>query len=157
MRGSTPLRIAGAAFVAAGAYIHMNEWLDTYRHTPSDVPGSWVVRIGFLVDVAISVVAVAALLFTALRRARWATLVAVAVLGFQAGALATLILSRTGSVFQWMEPVWTDAAEQSRAVEIGALVSIAGALVLSGLDRRVRRSTNTRLAPPTGFEPVSPP
>ncbi|WP_436793666.1 hypothetical protein [Actinospongicola halichondriae] len=131
-RLTTPLVVASVAFVAAGGYVHLTEWLDVYRDVPSSVPGAEVVTIGFPVHVAMSVVAVVALAATAWRAQRLLWVVVAATAMFQAGALAVLILSRTGTVLGWTEPTWNDAANTSRAVEIGALVCLAtlGALLV---------------------------
>lgn len=138
-RPTTPLVLAIAAFVAAGGYIHLREWLDTYRSIPSSVPGSAVVRLGFPVNAAISFLLAALLVAVALRASRTNRATNV-VLGatalFQIGSLASLILSRTDSVFGWSEAVWTRGADQSRAVEIGALVILAGVV---GLQQAMRR------------------
>ncbi|MEY2403444.1 MAG: hypothetical protein QOD38_995, partial [Acidimicrobiaceae bacterium] len=50
-----------------------------------------------------------------------------------AASLGSLILSRTGSVLGWKEPVWTDGANQARAVEIVALVALAGVIAVNVL------------------------
>lgn len=130
-----PLVILSAVFVAAGGYVHLTEWLDVYRDLPSQTPGVEVVQVGFPVNVAVSVLAVVALGLAAWRRPRWLWLVVAGTVAFQAGSLASLILSRTGSVFGWTEPVWNDAANQTRAVEIGALVCLTALGVLLGLQR----------------------
>ncbi len=130
-----PLVIASAAFVAAGGYIHLTEWLDVYRDIPSNVPGSDVVKIGFPINVAISVLAVIALGIAAWRLPRLLWLVVAGTFVFQAGSLATLILSRTGTVFGWTEPTWNDAANQTRVVEIGALLCLAVLGALLGFRR----------------------
>ncbi len=130
-----PLVILSALFVAAGGYIHLTEWLDVYRDLPSETPGVEVVQVGFPVNVAVSVLAVVALGVAAWRLPKLLWLVVAGTVAFQVGSLATLILSRTGSVFGWTEPVWNDAANQARAVEIGALLSLAALGVLLGLQR----------------------
>ncbi len=130
-----PLVILSAVFVAAGGYIHLTEWLDVYRDLPSETPGAEVVQVGFPINVAVSVLAVVALGVAAWQLPKLLWIVVAGTFAFQAGSLATLILSRTGSVFGWTEPVWNDAANQTRAVEIGALLSLAGLGVLLGLQR----------------------
>jgi len=139
-RPTAPLVLAIAAFVAAGGYVHLREWLDTYRDIPSSVPGSAVVRLGFPINAAISFVLAAVLVVVAVRasRSNRVTNVVLAVTAlFQAGSLATLILSRTDSVLGWSEAVWTRGADQSRAVEIGALVLLAGVAALhQAINRR---------------------
>ena len=124
-RLTLPLVAASALFVAAGGVIHLTEWLDTYRDVPSNVPGSEVVTVGFPVNVAVSALAVAALGLAAWKLPHLLWLVVAGTFLFQAASLATLILSRTGSVFGWTEPTWNDAANRTRAVEIGALLCLA--------------------------------
>ncbi len=132
---TTPLVIASAVFVAAGGYIHLTEWLDVYRDLPSQTPGVEVVQIGFPVNAATSLLAVVALVVAVWKLPRLLWLVVAGTFVFQAGSLAVLILSRTGTVFGWTEPVWNDAANQSRAVEIGAMISLAALGALLGLQR----------------------
>lgn len=134
-RTTAPLVFAAASFVVAGGLVHLREWLDGYRAVPEDVAGSAVVRVGFPVNAGLSFLVAIALIATVfvVRRAAPAT-VAVA-LGLQIGSLTTLIVSRTGSVFGWSEPVWNRGANQARAVEIGALVSLAFVVWLHALYR----------------------
>lgn len=132
----TPLVIATALFVTAGGFIHLREWLNTYRDLPAAVPGSEVVTIGFPVNAAISLVLVVALGAAVHWRPEWLRFVVGAVALFQAGSLAALVISRNGSLFAWSEPVWTAAAEQTLAVEIGALVSIGALLAMDTVLRR---------------------
>jgi hypothetical protein len=122
------LIVTAAAFVAAGGFIHLREWLDTYRNVPASVPGAAVVRVGFPVNAAVSLVVAIALLATLWRWTSQMTVVALSAFAFEAASLASLILSRTGSVLGWKEPVWTDGANQARAVEIIALVALAGVM-----------------------------
>jgi hypothetical protein len=125
----TVLIVTAAAFVAAGGCIHLREWLDTYRNVPASVPGAAVVRVGFPVNAAVSLVLAIALLATVGRWKSFLTIVAASAFAFEAASLASLILSRTGSVLGWKEPVWTDGANQARLVEVIALVALAGVLV----------------------------
>ena len=122
------LIMTAAAFVATGGFIHLREWLDTYRNVPASVPGAAVVRIGFPVNAAVSLVLAIALLASVWRWQSSLTIVAASAFAFEAASLASLILSRTGSVLGWKEPVWTDGANQARLVEIVALVALAGFL-----------------------------
>lgn len=131
-----PLVALAGLFVAAGGFIHLTEWLETYRDVPSSVPGSEVVTIGFPVNVATSVVAVAALVVALLWRTGWLRLVVAAVASFQAASLAVLVQTRNGSFLGWTEPTWTPAAEQTLAVEIGALVALAAVLAMDTALRR---------------------
>ncbi len=136
-RPTAPLALAAAVFVLAGGWIHLTEWLDVYRDVPDGVPGAAVVRIGFPVNVAISVAAAGALL-AGIRRPRLLVPAVVAAALFQAGSLAALFVSRTGSLLGWEEPIWTTAAEQTRAVEIGALVCLTLLAVTERLARTRR-------------------
>ena len=118
-----PMLVVAAMYTAASGYVHAQQWLTGYRHIPSSVPGSWVVRDGFVVA-ALSAGLIALVLFAAVRVQR---LVAPALVGsaaFHIGSLAALILTRTGSLFGWSEPTWTLGANQARATEIGALVAV---------------------------------
>jgi len=138
IRRSNPLLLVLAAFVAAGGFIHLREWLDTYRNVPAAAPGSALVRIGFPIKAGVSLVLAAAILAVAAAglRPRVAALV-LAVTGiFEAASLTTLILSRTGSVLGWSEPVWTMGADQARAVEIGALVVVAATFAYGLVGRK---------------------
>ena len=135
-RRTTPLILAAAVFVTAGGFVHLREWLDNYRDVPAAVAGSEVVRIGFLVNAGISFLLAAALLGTVFILRRTSPYLVAAALLFEAGSLAALIVSRVGSLLGWMEPVWTRGADQTRAVEIGALLVLAGIVAISGIERR---------------------
>ena len=146
-RYTAPLLLAAALFVAAGGFVHLREWLDTYRQVPASAAGAAVVRIGFPVNAATSVVVALALAFVAIRRMHVRSHVVVAAILFQAGSLAALILTRTGSLLGWTEPIWTLGADQSRAVEIGALISLTTVLAVAALQRRVPGRGGPRLGP----------
>ncbi len=132
----TPLVVVSVAFVAAGGFIHLREWLDTYRDLPSMVPGAEVVKIGFPVNAAASLVAVVALGVAVVWKAGWLRRIVGVVAAFQAGSLAALVISRNGTLFGWTEPVWTAAAEQTLAVGIGALVALGALLFMDTVLRR---------------------
>lgn len=138
-----PLVLLAALFVLAGGYVHLTEWLDVYRDVPSSVPGAEVVTIGFPVNVALSVLAAVALLGALGRGRRTFIVVALLVAAFQAGSLTALVVSRTGSLFGWQEPTWNAAAEQARAVEIGALVLLVAVIGLVSGDPERRRATSS--------------
>jgi hypothetical protein len=127
-----PMLLAASAFVAAGGWVHLREWLDTYRAVPADAPGAWLVRIGFPVHAGLSALAAVAVLLAATRLPSILGPVLAATAAFQAGALATVVATRTGTVFGWTEPSWTLGAEQSRALGAAALVALA---VVVGLRR----------------------
>ena len=118
------LVIAAVAVLAGGA-VHLHDWVVTYRHIPSTIPGWAVVRVGFAVNAAVSIVLASGLAACAYRVWRFTPVVMLAAFGFQAASLASLIISRTGSVFGWSEMLWTAAANRTRAVEVVALVALA--------------------------------
>ena len=134
-RVRTALLLTAVVLVLAGGLVHLREWLQTYRDVPAAVPGAAVVRVGFPLNVAASLVIAAALVATMLGFARYTVIAIVSAIAFQAASLGTLILSRTGSVFGWREPVWTDAANQARAVEIGALIALVAAMAITAQAR----------------------
>lgn len=132
--------LAVAAYVAAGGYVHLREWLNTYRDVPGSVPGAEVVTVGFPVNVAASAVLAGALIAAGLgwiRRRGLVNALLAATAAFQLGSLAVLVGTRYGTVLGWSERVWTRGAEQSLALELGALAVL---VVLVGLrtaaDRR---------------------
>lgn len=134
---------AAAMFVAAGGYIHLREWLTLYRHVPADSPGAAVVRLGFPLNAASSFVLAAALAVLVVHRSRLSPYVVGSAFFLQLGSLAALIATRTGSLLGWTEPSWTSAANQTRAVEIGALIALASIPIVSRVwvvsNRRPRR------------------
>lgn len=135
-RAAAAVLLSAAVLILAGGYVHLREWLETYRDVPASVPGAAVVRVGFPVNAVVSLAIAVSLVATMLRLARYTTTIVLAAITFQAASLATLILSRTGSVFGWREPVWTHGANQARAVEIGALIALAAALAIIRVQRR---------------------
>jgi hypothetical protein len=135
-RLTTPLVIAAALFVAAGGYVHLREWLEGYRNVPVEAPGAAVVRVGFVVNAAASFAIAAALVVTQLVGRRLAPLVMVGAALSQVAFAVAVVVSRTGSLGGWQEPVWTRGASQSLAVEIGALVALAAVASVALLERR---------------------
>lgn len=142
-RFTAPLLVAAALFVAAGGYVHLREWLDTYRHVPAEASGSAVVRVGFPINAAVSALLTIALAYNAWRRTRYATHVIMAALAFQAVSLGVLVATRTGTFLGWSEPSWTTGADQTRAVQIGALVMLAAVPAVTA----VLRLGSTRVLP----------
>lgn len=136
---------AAALFVAAGGFVHLREWLDIYRHVPADAAGSAVVRLGFPVNVAISLLVAVALVICGIRRSRFTPHVVVAAAVFQIGSLGALIATRTGSLLGWAEPSWTAGANQSLAVEVGALVALTAVAIIAFGDRHNERRREARL------------
>jgi hypothetical protein len=137
--------LAAASFVAAGGFVHLREWLDTYREVPASAAGAAVVRVGFPLNAAASAVVAGALVFCAMRRTRFAPHIVAAAIVLQAGSLAALVLTRTSSLLGWAEPVWTLGADQTRAVEIGALISLAAAVAVATLPGRARSRSGAAL------------
>ena len=129
-----------ALYTVAGGYVHLQQWLDGYRHIPGSVAGSWVVRIGFPVNAAAAVLIGALLVVVAVRQVGTKLALAAAI-GLNVSTLAILVATRVGSVFGWMEPVWTPGANQARAVAIGAVV-----LAVIGVAQTIRPIRATRVA-----------
>ncbi|MDX6660916.1 MAG: hypothetical protein QOJ55_1738 [Solirubrobacteraceae bacterium] len=142
-RLTTPITLVAAALTVAGGAIHLREWLHTYRHVPSAVPGSFVVKVGFPINAVTSVVIAVALVYAGVWARHLLPFALAAAAGFEAASLASLILSRVGDVLGWRETAWTPGAEQTRAVEIGALVAIA---LVALLLVRIRRTPTVALA-----------
>ena len=142
MRPTTLMALMSSMFIAAGGFIHLTEWRDLYRHVPADSPGADVVRLGFPINTAASLVLVISLLLAIRHRSRLTSPVILPAVAFQAASLAMLIATRVGTVFGWTEPSWTPGAEQSRAVEIAAIVAL---LVLAAFVRRDRRNGASEL------------
>jgi len=135
-RPAALLLLLSAVFVAGGGFVHLREWLETYRHVPTSLPGAAVVRVGFVINAAASAVLVVALVAAVFARRRVAVLFVASTALFEAASLATLIQTRRGSVLGWMETGWSRGATQSRAVEIGALVALGAAAALLTFARR---------------------
>jgi uncharacterized membrane protein YedE/YeeE len=134
-RPATPLLVISALFVAAGGVVHLREWLDIYRHVPASLPGADVVRVGFVLNAGASAV-LALALFAAVVAGRRVVALVVAAAVFEAASLATLIQTRRGTVFGWMEAGWSRGATQTRAVEIGALVALTATAAIIVMARR---------------------
>lgn len=87
-------------------------------------------RVGFPVTAGMALALAVGLVATMWVARRFAPHVAGAAIAFNVVSLGTLIATRTGSVFGWTEPVWTPAADQIRAVEVGALVALAASVLV---------------------------
>jgi len=146
MRITTPIVVLASMFVAAGGSIHLREWLDTYRHVPAGAPGAALVRVGFPLNTAVSILLVVALALAFYRQSRLLLAATVIAFAFEAMSLTTLIATRTGSVLGWSESMWTLGADQSRAVEIAALVALAALAAMTRLRRATDGSTGTSRA-----------
>ena len=116
----TALRLLGALAVLAGGLLHLKIWNSTYKDIPSgSVPGVWVVKTGFPVQVAVSLV-VAGLIVFLRRPLAWLAGILVEI-----GSVGALVLSRQASIFGWKEPDWSGDAKQVLAVELAAVVLLA--------------------------------
>lgn len=117
--GWTPalVRVLSALLIGAVAVVHLELWQDGYR-------GIRYIGPLFLANVIGSGIVVALLLLRAVRPA--------AILGMviAVGSFAGLVLSRTVGLLGFMESGWTPLAFRSVAAELGAVVSLAVALVL---------------------------
>lgn len=131
-----PLVLAAAAFVAAGGYVHLREWLDGYRDVPADASGAFVVRVGFPLNAAMSLLVAAGLVATLFVARRFGPLVVAAAIALQTTSLAVRIGTRVGSVLGWTEPVWTRGADQARAVGLGAIVALLAAMAVGASAQR---------------------
>src|SRR5262245_517621 len=85
------LLLLGALFTAAAGYIHLREWMVTYRSIPTAVPGSWVVRVGFPASAAIAVLLSVALVVAAVRRSPRSRLAVGMTIAFASALLGFLI------------------------------------------------------------------
>ena len=136
-RTTTPLVLASAVFIAAGGFIHLREWLETYRDVPSQAPGADLVRVGFPLNAGLSLLVALALVATLVVARRFQLVAVAGAMAFQAGSLAVLIGTRIGTVAGWTEPVWTMGADQTRAVEIGALLCLGALMLVRLVDGRL--------------------
>lgn len=154
-RPTLALLALAAVLVAAGGALHLNDWLRTYRGVPWEVPGAWVVRVGFPVNAAFSVVLGAGLVAAGLWYRRLLGAAIAAAIGFQLASIAALVLSRYGGVFGWNERGWTMQARQVLAVEIAAVVVLVAAQLGRGPQRWVpRRRHPAAAATPAGVRPL---
>ena len=103
----SPLVAVAALFVLAGGFIHLREWLDTYRDLPAAVPGRAVVQIGFPINAATRSPPLSPSWSPLVWKTDWLRLVVAGVALFQIGSLAALVISRNGTLLGWTEPVWT--------------------------------------------------
>ena len=130
-RPAFPMILAAALFVLAGGYVHLREWLAFYRDIPAEVTGSAVVRLGFPLNAAASLVLAAGLVASVFVFRRLAPVIVAGSALFQVSSLAVLVQTRTGTVLGWSEASWTLGAKQTLAVEIGALACLAGVAIVA--------------------------
>jgi len=125
-----PLTLVAAALVLAGGIWHLKLWDDRYRDLPDQIPGVEVVKLGFPVNAAVSVVLAGLLLVAGGRLA-----VLAAAMALEAGSIFALVDARTTVVLGWEDKTWDDDA-------VGILVLEAVALaLLAFLAWRSRRTT----------------
>jgi hypothetical protein len=134
-----PLTIMSAVPLVTGGALHLRDWVRTYRAIPWEVPGAWVVRVGFPVNAAVSAVLAGLLLAAAAGRWSWLRFAVAGAIAFQVSSIVALVLSRQGSFLGWAEPVWTVESRQILAVELLTVLALAAAAVAT-LGPRVRLS-----------------
>jgi hypothetical protein len=115
-RATTPLILIAALFVLAGGYD--------------------VVRLGFPVNAAVSLILALALVLTTRWRRGLTPLIVAGAIVFEAASSAALIISRNGTLFGWTERIWTLGANQSIALEAGALVNLLLVMAIAMVGRR---------------------
>lgn len=140
----TILRVSAAALVLAGGYIHYRVWDQQYKDLPSQVPGRWVVRTGFPINAAASLLFALALIAVGVPLlARLHHLVVVGALGLELGSIAILVITRYKALFGWLEKHdWGTDPKRAIAVEIAAVVALLAVLVFD----RVRPRGDHRAA-----------
>ncbi len=133
---SAPLLLVAAAYTAGGGYIHLREWFALYRDLPASLPGSGVVRVGFPLHAVMAGGLAVLLVYCAVRGGSLVRYVVGGTIVFQIGAVAALVVSRTGSLFGWTEATWTGGPSEALLAAIGAIASLAAAFVVSVVERR---------------------
>lgn len=128
----TALRVSAAALVLAGGFIHYGVWQQQYKDLPPQVPGRWVVRTGFPVNVASSLLLAVGLIAVGLPLfARLHRLVVLGALALEAGSIAILVTTRYRAVFGWLEKGdWGTDPKRALVVEILAVVALLTVLVV---------------------------
>ncbi len=127
----TILRVSAAALVLAGGFIHYRLWQQQYRDLPSAVPGRWVVRTGFPINaassllLALGLIAIGFSLFARLR-----PFVLLSALGLELASIAMLVTTRSRAVFDWIEKDdWGTGPKRTITVEIAAVVALLAEIV----------------------------
>ena len=130
----TVVATLAAIGVAAGGILHYQIWNDRYRGSKLPdgvVPGAWVVKKGFPINFALSIIlAVVLLAFAFAFIARIGRFALLAAGGLELGSIVFLVLSREASIFGWKETGWDADAKRVLVVEIVSGVLLAGALLL---------------------------
>ena len=138
----TALWVLSGVAVLAGGLLHLKIWNDQYKDLPSAVPGRNVVKLGFPVNAAASLIVALALVAVALGAVavirRYVVPVALAL---EVASLAALIQSRRGTFFDWSEKGWSSNAKQVLIVEIVATVLLVAAAFLPAFLKR-RQATH---------------
>lgn len=143
---TAPLLVAAAVYTVGGGVVHLREWLDLYRDIPAAIAGSAVVRIGFPANTVLSVGIAVLLLVVARRGGRLLPFAVAGALLFQAGSLAALVVSRTGSLLGWTEATWAGGASQVLLTEVGALVMLLAASAITAAEAVRRRPSLATLS-----------
>lgn len=131
--------LASAVGVLAGGLLHLKIWNSDYRMLPGGgvIPGVWVVKTGFPVNAAVSVLVAVGLALTAFGLVsvirRFVIPVALAV---EVGSVGALVASRQSSIFDWTEKGYTGDAKLVLIVELVTIVLLVGAAMLPTLLRR---------------------
>ena len=121
----TILRLVGALAVLAGGLLHFKVWNDVYKEIPSgQAPGLWVVKIGFPVQAAASVLLAVLMIFVR-RPIVWAAAVLLDI-----GSVLALVLSRKASLFGWKEIGWGGDVRLILISEVAAVVVISVLLAM---------------------------
>ena len=134
------LSIASAVGVLAGGLLHLKVWDSDYRDLPDGrIPGLWVVKTGFPLNAAASVVvaglvvAVALGALPAIRR-----LAAPAALLVELGSIIALVMSRGSGIFDWTEKGYEGDAKQILVVEIVSSVLLVATIAYAIVRHRPR-------------------
>jgi hypothetical protein len=129
----TVVAVLAALGVGAGGLYHYGVWKDRYKGDllPDDYPGAWVVKKGFPINAAVSILlalVILAFAFGAIQvLGRFAVLAA---LGVQAGSIVAIVLSRQASIFGWKETGWDTDAKKILVIEIVSAILLLITLLL---------------------------
>ncbi|MCU1353881.1 MAG: hypothetical protein JWM05_3090 [Acidimicrobiales bacterium] len=135
--GKDIVRVLAAVAVLLGGIWHYQIWDKTYRGLPDQIPGVWVVKQGFPINAASSVLLAALLVATAagvLSRLRM--VVALGALALEASSIVVLVLTRGRGFFRWQEKGdWGHDPKRVLAVESIAVVLLLITLAFDTSDR----------------------
>ncbi len=118
--------------VLYGGILHFQIWKSDYKDIPDGaVPGLWVVKKGFPINAAVSVVlAIALLLFAVGVIVRLGKLAVLGAAAVELGSIIALVLSRKASIFGWKETGWDGDAKKVLVTEIVSVVLLVATLFL---------------------------